>query len=117
MPYQVYKMIHIVSIVVFFSAYAVAAIKQGSIKREKIITGVALVLIFVSGMGLIARLGMPHGAPWPFWIHAKLVIWTVVGMAGHIILKRAPKFAPQFFWISIGFLVLASYMANYKLSF
>lgn len=117
MSYQIYKMIHIVSIVIFFSAYAVAAAKQGSIKREKIITGIALVLILVSGMGLIARLGIPHGAPWPIWIKIKLGIWAVIGTSGHMILKRWPKAAPQFFWISIGLLVLASYLANYKVTF
>jgi uncharacterized membrane protein SirB2 len=116
MSYQVYKMIHIVSIVLFFSAYAVATVKQGSIKLEKILTGIALVLIFVSGMGLIARLGIPHGQPWPLWIHIKLAIWVIIGMSGHIILKRWPKAAAQFFWIAIGMLVMASYMANYKLT-
>lgn len=116
MSYQVYKMIHIVSIVLFFSAYAVATVKQGSIKLEKILTGIALVLILVSGMGLIARLGMPHGAPWPLWIKLKLTIWVIIGSSGHMILKRWPKAAPQFFWISIGLLIMASYFANYKLT-
>jgi uncharacterized membrane protein SirB2 len=116
MSYQVYKMIHIVSIVLFFSAYAVATVKPGSIKLEKILTGIALVLILASGMGLMARLGIAHGQPWPLWIIIKLSIWLIIGTAGHIILKRWPKAAPQFFWIAIGLLVMASYMANYKLT-
>lgn len=115
MSYQIYKMIHVVSIVLFFSGYAVAAVKKQNIKLEKILTGVALVLIFVSGMGLIARLGIPHGAPWPMWIKLKLGIWVIIGTSGHIILKRWPKAASQFFWIAIGLLVSASYFANYKI--
>lgn len=115
MPYQIYKMIHIVAIVLFFSGYAAAVVKKESIKLEKILTGIALVVIFVSGMGLIARLGIPHGAPWPMWIKIKLGIWTVIGAGGHVILKRAPKFAAYFFWFSIALLVSASYLANYKI--
>lgn len=116
MSYQIYKMLHIVSIVIYFSSYAVATAKRGSIKLEKILTGIALILILVSGFGLMARLGVSQGGSWPMWLKIKLGIWTVIGMSGHIILKRWAKFAPQFFWISIGLLILASYMANYKLT-
>lgn len=116
MSYQVYKMIHIVSIVLFFSTYAVATVKPGSIKLEKILSGIAVLLILVSGMGLVARLGIPHGEPWPLWLKVKLGIWIAIGSSGHMVLKRWPKAAGQFFWIAIALLVTASYMANYKIS-
>lgn len=115
MPYPIYKMIHVVAIVLFFSSMAMASVKTDRSKRGMIITGISLVLILVSGFGLIARLGISHGAGWPLWLYVKLGIWFIVGGAGHMIMKRRPQFLEKFFWISIGLLVLASYMANYKI--
>jgi uncharacterized membrane protein SirB2 len=116
MSYQVYKMIHVVSIVLFFSTYAVATVKPGSIKLEKILSGVAVLLILISGFGLLARLNIPMGEAWPLWVKIKLGIWVVIGSSGHMILKRWPKASGQFFWIAIALLVAASYMANYKIT-
>ncbi|MEX0798749.1 MAG: hypothetical protein WD025_04865, partial [Bacteriovoracaceae bacterium] len=82
MSYQFYKIIHVVSIVLFFALYLSAAVKGKNMKKEVIFSGIALILILVSGFGLIARLGMPHDAAWPLWIQLKLVIWAVIGVAG-----------------------------------
>ena len=112
--YQIYKMIHIISIVLFFSVYLSAAIKTGSLKKEKIITGILLVLILASGMGLVARLGIPHASPWPTWLRVKLGIWIFIGCSSHIVLKRWHQHAVKFFYFSILLLTLASFMANYK---
>jgi uncharacterized membrane protein SirB2 len=109
-------MIHIVSIVLFFSTYAVATVKPGSIKLEKILSGIAVLLILVSGMGLLARIGVPMKEAWPLWVKIKMGVWVIIGSSGHMILKRWPKAAGQFFWIAIALLIAASYMANYKIS-
>jgi uncharacterized membrane protein SirB2 len=117
MSYPVYKIIHIVSIVLFFALYAAAAVKAKhgeNFKLEKILTGVMLLLIITGGMGLGARLGVMKGG-WPLWLQLKLGIWFVIGASGHMILKRAPHFAMKFFWIMIVLLVAASYLANYKI--
>lgn len=117
MSYQVYKIIHIVSIVLFFALYAMAAVKASKgekFKLESILTGIMLLLIITGGMGLGARLGVMKGG-FPLWLQIKLGIWFVIGASGHMILKRAPHFAIKFFWIMIGLLILASYLANYKI--
>ncbi|MBD65008.1 MAG: hypothetical protein CME62_07360 [Halobacteriovoraceae bacterium] len=115
MEYGAYKIIHVVSIVLFFSIYGMAA-SRGSVKKiETIVTGILLVLILVGGFGLMARLGIPHG-DWPLWIKAKFAIWFIIGATGHLVLKRFPQFAMKYFWISVGLLTLASYMANYKIN-
>ncbi len=114
MSYQVYKMIHIVSIVIFFSLFAATAYMQKSDKKSKILTGIFLVLILVSGMGLVARIGISHGSGWPTWLYMKLAIWFVVGTAGHVVMKRFPQIGVKTFWGGIALLVCASYLANYK---
>ncbi|MAX66509.1 MAG: hypothetical protein QF441_06300 [Bacteriovoracaceae bacterium] len=112
MSYQFYKMLHVISIVVFFSLYAVAAYGAGNNKKNKIITGIMLLVILVGGMGL-KKFAAP--GEWPLWLNIKMVIWLIVGVFGHVIVKRFPEYAVKSFWISIGLLTLASYLANYKL--
>lgn len=114
MSYAFYKIIHVLSIVLFFSLYMSATLKKQNIKKEVILTGIALVFILVSGFGLIAKIGIAHGSSWPGWLKIKLGIWLLVGMFGHIVLKRAVDFAPKAFWILFGILGVASYLANYK---
>ena len=114
MSYQIYKVIHIVSIVIFFSLFAATAYTKTSDKKSKILTGIFLVFILVSGMGLVARIGISHGSGWPTWLYMKLAIWLVVGSAGHIIMKRFSDFGVKAFWGGIFLLTCASYLANYK---
>ena len=42
--------------------------------------GAALVIILVSGFGLLARMGIAK-FPWPGWVYFKLVVWLVFGAA------------------------------------
>jgi len=117
MSYSVYKIMHVVSIVIFFSLYGMACVKaqkNTDHKLEKILTGVLLLIIIASGMGLGARLGVLKGG-FPFWVNVKMAIWFIIGIGGTIVLKRIPHNAIKFFWFSVGLLILASYMANYKL--
>lgn len=115
MSYQVYKILHVVMIVVFFSSMAMSSVRKEKSRSAMIITGLSLVMILVSGMGLVARIGIPHGVSWPVWLNIKVAIWAVVGIGGHVVMKRFPAFLSKFFWLSIGLLVVASYMANYKI--
>jgi hypothetical protein len=112
MSYPFYKMMHIISIVVFFSLFAVAAYSQGSSKKNKMISGMMLFLVLVAGMGL-KKFAAP--GEWPMWLNIKMVIWLVVGLVSSIVVKRFPKHAVKTFWFSVGLLTLASYLANYKI--
>jgi uncharacterized membrane protein SirB2 len=115
MSYAFYKIVHVVSIVIFFSLFAKAAYSQSSQKMDKILTGIALLIIFVAGMGLVAKTGASQGGDgWPLWLKFKLVIWLIIGIAGHVSLKRFPQHGVKVFWGSVGFLTFASYLANYK---
>lgn len=115
MSYQFYKMLHIISIVLFFALYASGAVKaknKMNYKFETIFTGIMLFLILLAGMGL-----KKFAAPgvWPLWLNLKLGIWLVIGISAHLVLKRFPQRSVQFFWFSVGLLTAASYLANYKI--
>lgn len=50
--------------------------------------GVSLLVVFVAGFGLMARLGIMSG--WPTWIYIKIALWLVLGAAVAVV-RRAPE--------------------------
>lgn len=97
MPYEVYKVIHLFGILLLFTSLgglAMLSLRGGSPEETKplkkmlmIIHGIALLVVFVAGFGLMARLGM-MGAGWPTWIFGKLAVWIVLGGAAALVAKR-----------------------------
>ena len=50
--------------------------------------GIALLVVFVAGFGLMARLGIMSG--WPTWIYVKIALWLVLGGAV-VLVRRTPE--------------------------
>lgn len=89
MPYAVYKLIHFLGIFTLFGALVAAAmhVLRGGTRADDryrlrllVAHGVAAFLIVLGGFGMLARLGVLHGAL-PGWAVAKLVIWVVAAAA------------------------------------
>ena len=120
MPYEFYKVVHITGIFMIMTAVG-AHLLNGFAGGEKgfvgkkfvgILHGLGLVITFVAGFGLMARIGL-FGSGWPAWVYLKLVIWLVFGMV--ILLPR--KFPQYTGLIWIGVIAtgsLASFLARYK---
>lgn len=112
--YPVYKIIHILTIVVFFSLSAVSLMGEAS-KTVKWLTGISGFLIMVAGMGLLARIGVGHGESFPLWIWGKFIIWGVLMAGIPIIAKRAnTQWKAVALFFSFVLLYLAHYLAIYK---
>ncbi len=84
MSYTAYKLIHIVGILFLFTAAGGVALyaanggtKEGNVGRVWVsaIHGLSLALIFISGFGLVARLGTGFQP----WVWAKVALWLVIG--------------------------------------
>lgn len=96
MPYTFYKVLHLLAILALFTSMgglAMIALRGGSDDEKKkarkplmIIHGVSLLVIFVAGFGLMAKLGM-MGNGWPTWIFGKLGVWLVLGGASAMLKK------------------------------
>ena len=100
-----YKVLHLFSIVLTFTVLGGLALhaanggdreSNGLRKLTGMLHGLGLVLILVSGMGALARLGMSGG--FPGWVWAKMAIWLVVG-ASAMVFRRSPRLSKQLLWL------------------
>ncbi len=80
-----------------------------------IIGGVASLLIFVTGMGLMARLGIRHTEAWPLWIKVKMGAWLVLTVGAPVVGKRAPKLGKVFYFLSMALFFIVLYAFIYKI--
>jgi uncharacterized membrane protein SirB2 len=75
--YETYKVLHLFTLFMLLSAFGVV-ISEGrwiAGRRFKIIVSIVSFLVFVAGMGLIARLGFKHTEAFPLWIWVKMFCW------------------------------------------
>lgn len=117
MPAVFYNVLHIAGIIgvffalggIFFHA-ANGGTKEGSWRRGvAIMHGVGLVIIFVSGFGLLAKLKIPFEG----WVYAKLFIWFLLG--GLLAVPyRFPQYSKLMFWLVPLIGAVAAYLARYK---
>ena len=118
--YGVYKVMHLVGVLMVFMALgglATNAINGGGKKHRwrkpiAITHGVGLLISLVGGFGLLARLGIVHGTL-PGWVIAKLVIWILFG-ALIAVIPRKPALAKPLWLIIIILGATAAYIAGSK---
>lgn len=121
MPYEVYKVFHLLGILLLFVALGGVALhawnggtKQGNQGRRatSVMHGLGLFLILLAGFGMLARLGIIQGGM-PGWAWAKLVVWLVVG--GLFLMPyRRPNLAKPVFILLPLLGALAAVLAIYK---
>lgn len=113
--YEIYKIIHLFFIILLFVTLALQIF--GSAKKfYKMGYGIACLLILISGMGLLARINVPHAEPWDNWIRIKLGVWIVLTIASPIILKRFESIKKAWWYISLGLLLVALIAVQYKIA-
>ncbi len=112
--YENYKMIHVLMVVIMFSFFAVQIFSSEKVKKAAMWSGIASVLLLVSGMGLLARIGVSHTEGWPSWVIIKMIAWALIVIATPMIIKRAPSFKGKWFGVMILILLTILYMVQYK---
>ena len=92
MSYEFYKVLHIFSVMLLFTAIGTVAAGQSSNESLRrlagIAHGVALAVVLVAGFGLLAKLRMFGSIPG--WVLVKLGIWMLLGLSP-IPLRRKPE--------------------------
>lgn len=116
--YEAYKILHVFTLLMVVSSMGgiVAEGRWISNKTFKIVVGILSFLIFVAGMGLIARLGFKHGESFPLWVLVKISSWIVLNIALVALFKfQAKKYKNVCIWISVVAIFTAVYSAVTKL--
>jgi len=108
-----YKVLHIAGILGLFTAMGslLAADRKKPVMLTKfvIMHGVSLLVIFVSGFGMQAKMQLG----WPGYLITKMVIWFLFG-AMIAVLKRGLLSPTKSWIIMIGLGTFAGYLAIYK---
>ena len=111
--YETYKILHLMSLMVLFTTLSLQLYGLSN-RLHKILTGVATLFVLVSGMGLMARLGIGHGSAWPAWIYLKFTVWFLVGVGGALVVKRLPQYRRHTYWITLALFFVAATAAVEK---
>lgn len=112
-PYETYKVIHLASLAILLTGFALQFYGLGN-KLHKVLTGITTLTVLVSGMGLMARIGIAHGSAWPTWIYLKFAVWFIVGVGGAMVVKRRPSWGRPAYWVMLALFVTAAYAAVNK---
>jgi uncharacterized membrane protein SirB2 len=81
MSLQYYHIIHLIAVMALFAGTgaALAAADHGATRKfGAILRGVALLLLLVTGFGLLAKMGIM--ASMPLWVWLKLAIWMIAAL-------------------------------------
>lgn len=117
--YEVYKLIHVVGIVLLFSGLvALLTMKitnvtpEGAARKFAFLThGIGLFLLLLSGFGLLARLELARNMP--NWAFVKIAIWLIFG--GMIaLIKRRPNLGWAMYFPMLVIYMIAAYIAINK---
>jgi uncharacterized membrane protein SirB2 len=120
MSYEFYKVLHFTGLFMVFAAQGAAillALNAGSKnfanrKFLAMVSGIGLLVAFVSGFGLMAKLGLMRNS-WPTWIFGMIAVWIALG-ALPILAYRKPKLGKLWWLVLIALGVLAACFARYK---
>ncbi len=114
LPYEFYKLLHVGSLFFFLAGATLSFFHPLNPKWNKILTGITSFLIFVAGMGLMARIGVGHGAAWPLWIKAKVAIWLFMAIGAPVLAKRARNHQVAAYFFMLFLATLAAWFATFK---
>lgn len=112
MSYTTYKFLHIVAIIlIFISLGGLTALSAHTTSKKLFaaINGICLLVAFVAGFGLIAKLEISW--PWPGWVWVKMLGWLFIGMGPAL----AKRWNPTMVLLVYGMVVvIMAYMALFK---
>jgi hypothetical protein len=119
MSYFTYKFLHLIGVIMLlFSLGSLIVSRALSLtenspwkKHLSIVNGIGLLLTFVAGFGLLARLAVPW--PWQGWVFSKLAIWLLLAFIVSVV-ARNPGSGKSLWWVSLFAAATAAYMAGFK---
>ena len=114
MSYPFYNWLHIVGIIMVFSALGAQAFYVAgggqkttwNLRRMTAIThGLGMLLLLVAGFGMMAKLNYSFSTD--IWLYHKLIVWLLLGGAPAILWRRGPAAK----WLLLGTIALGAFAA------
>jgi hypothetical protein len=117
MTYAAYKILHFLGLALILLAVG-SRLGRSHVDDQRWrpaawLHGVGAVFMLVAGFGLMARVGIQHGNPWPIWLWIKFAVWGVLAFAP-LLLRRSSHKATILGVIAIAALLVAAWSALYK---
>lgn len=81
MPLPYYHILHLVAVMILFAGTGTALAAADNVTSRKcgaILRGIALLLLLVTGFGLLAKLNLMKSVP--LWAWLKVVIWIIAAV-------------------------------------
>jgi hypothetical protein len=110
-----YRVIHLTGVILVFLSFGALIVRAGETgadtarRRAAATHGIGLLLIFISGFGMLSKLGLGF----PPWAIVKIVIWLALG--GMVVLLRKFPGKSNLWWLVVPLLgLLAAYLGVYK---
>lgn len=104
MPLPYYHIIHLLAVMALFAGTgaALAGAENVSIRKfGAILRGVALLLLLVTGFGMLAKLGIMKSMP--LWVWLKLGIWVIAAILPVFVKRRLlPATTAVFLALALG---------------
>ncbi|MDC0036848.1 hypothetical protein OAJ27_01220 [bacterium] len=95
---------HVFSLFLWVSTLGVLLHQETPSKKVSMAYGILSLIVFITGVGLIHRLGYSFSEG---WISAKLGIWLVLSASMPIIAKRLPQYTKAAYYGSFVLLLVA----------
>jgi hypothetical protein len=119
MSYQIYKIFHILGLSCFLlgsgwillQSQQKQTIQKSYKKWGALLHGLGLLILFISGFGLAARLGFVKTIE-P-WMQLKILVWVFLGLST-LLIKKYPQFWLGFLGLILFGITVSTYSALYK---
>ena len=111
MSIEIYKILHLVSLILFISSLSGILLLKERSKLLSILFGVSSLILFIAGIGLLHKTGQSMHSP---WILGKLGIWLLLAAAVPIVSKRCPEKKVPMLVITLILLCLAAILVILK---
>jgi hypothetical protein len=114
LPYETYKTVHFIGLAMVLLSLGALIVHQQTIlsKRTLAVThGIGLLLLLVTGFGMLAKAGI-HSVPG--WVGGKLAIWLILGAYMALIPRLRNRQAGLLWWSIVVLVGTAGYLATTK---
>ncbi|MDE0151355.1 MAG: hypothetical protein OXK80_02505 [Bdellovibrionales bacterium] len=119
MSYEFYKILHLISLIALFLSLGMLIIGPKPFKKIIMsLHGTALLLLFVSGFGLIAKLHIPLKILSPLWFWQKTLVWVVlIGLTPLFLNKKEKPMTAKKITLFISILLALALYAVWQVTY